>query len=94
MNNLNYEDLDEATLGVLNLEFGRFDSDDCEDVVDTRDTLDDFRVGCQEFDVSEKEANGKKYFSGVIQGEKGTPRSDFLFIPGEPFNLVHILRRA
>ena len=75
---------------ILTHEMGVFDEDDENDCVDTRDTLEMFRASCQEFNVREREFQGLKYSQGQIQRAKGESRRSFIFIPGDPFNVVRV----
>ena len=95
MNNLNYDDLGDGVKAILRLERGIKNAEDAEDadLVDTREPLEDFRSACHEFGAKEKELGGMKYYTGVLQTAKGFPRRDFLFIPGNEWNIIQQVPR-
>ena len=95
MNNLNYDDLSDKVKAILRLELCIETSEDAEDadLVDTREPIENFKKTSYEFGATEKELGGMKYFTGVLQTAKGFPRRDFIFIPGNEWNIIHQVQR-
>lgn len=95
LNNTNIEDLNESTKKIMKLETGLPIEEIFEDygdvIVDTRDTLEDFKKSFSEHQIRETQFQGTKYFSGQIQKAKGMAREKFVFVPEKDgFNIVLI----
>ncbi len=86
---LNNTQITDAVANVIGHELGLDRETATKELVDTRDTFEDFATAARTLSGKWHERNGVKYFYGEIQRRIGMPRVTFMFIPGEEFNFVY-----
>ena len=87
---LNNVELIEGTRAVFEHECGEVDETIIERLVDSRDTLDNYKENMREWAVNEHSWRGFQYWSGEVQTGIGKTRQTFVFVPQGEWNIVLI----